>query len=199
MGGMNIDLLFTEDGAAGLVASANFPRRVAGALFDRATGAIELEFVEADPLALNIPVADDLREALAASFHPFIGAVKGGKIAQAYQIPLAVLGDDYHAQTARRVQAAATPLVAFARFMERCVAGQPVHRADLGDEDASGCVLGDASPVALQFAPHLAQQHALEIAPRGPSAPGPRGPGMGLGGGGGGTGGGYFIPPTDGE
>ena len=66
-----------------------------------------------------------------------------------------------------------------------------------------GCILGDASPSALQFAPHLARRVAMEASPQ--AAPsGPSGPGLGGGGGGGRAGQirtGGTIPPSqnDGE
>lgn len=191
---MNIDLLFTEAGAGGLVAGENFSRKVAGALFDPAASTIELEFVDAmEPLALNIPIGQELFEPLNAVYFPFVGAVKSGHIAQAYQVPLAIVGDAFHAQMAAHHRPHPMPIRGFAEFMAACTSGQPVHRDDLSDDSTIGCVLGDASPAALEFAPHLAQQRALEAAPRGPQAPGPSAPGMGLGGGGGGT----YIPPAD--
>ncbi|HBH26117.1 MAG TPA: hypothetical protein DDX54_01780 [Rhodospirillaceae bacterium] len=192
---MNIDLLITAQGLAGLVAGANLPRKVVGMLFEPATGTLSLEMMDAGALPLNIPVDEELRPALAGNYFPFVGAVKGGHIAQGYQAPLAVIGDAFHAQMAAAARPAAQPLTAFAAFMAGCVAGQPVHREDLADEDTRGCVLGAAAPATLQFAPHLAQQRALEAAPRGPI---PHAPGLGLGGSGGG-GGGYFVPPTDGS
>jgi hypothetical protein len=59
----------------------------------------------------------------------------------------------------------------------------------LGDEDGMGCILGDASPSSLEFAPHLARRHALEAKPN--IAP-VNAPGMGLGGSSSGGGGGGY-------
>jgi hypothetical protein len=47
------------------------------------------------------------------------------------------------------------------------------------------CVLGEASPTALKFAPHLARRHAMEASPR--LAPSHSPPTLGLGGRGGNT------------
>ncbi len=94
------------------------------------------------------------------------------------------LDDPYRGEAFKNVKQPANPLVAFDYFVKSCTSGQPVHREDLSD-DSAGCVLGDAVPSALQFAPHLARRHAIEAAPKmAPNAPGPSTPGLGSGGGG---------------
>ncbi len=198
---MNIDLLFTSEGESGLIASENLFKKAAGIVFDPDTGNLTIEYVDMDFIELNIPVESEFNATLDATSAIHIGAVKDGAIGQAYQVPFMLLNDPYrtNALAAGVESQIRNPLAAFDYFVKQAVFGQPVHREDLGDEDAMGCILGDASPSSLQFAPHLARRHQMEIAPsaapRGPA--GPSGPG-GVGGGGGGVstkGTGSTIPP----
>lgn len=192
---MNIDLLITNTGEAGLIASDNFIKKITGAVLDTATGVMVLEYVDSDYLDLNIPVEADFFETLESNQQIHVGAIKNANISQAYQIPLMFLDDPYRGQQLGKARQSAQPLLAFGAFLKRCVNGQPVHRSDLGDESAMGCILGDASPASLQFAPHLARRAALEAGPRTPAprGPGPSGPGLGSGGGG------NSYPPRDGR
>lgn len=185
---MNIDLLFTNEYEAGLISDANLVKKAAGVLLDTQSGLMTLEYVDMDFDELNIPVDDDFIHMLGQNTHLHIGAVKNGNIAQAYQIPLMMLNDPYRGQKLGRPQTGDNPLWAFEVFIRNTINGQPVHRDNLGDEDTVGCVLGDAMPSALQFAPHLAQQRSLEAAPKAQptfTPSGPAGPGLGSGGGGG--------------
>lgn len=183
---MNIDLLFTAQGEAGLISSENFIQKIAGAVFDTQTGTITLEFVDMDFLELNIPVEKEFNATLDMCPQIHIGAIKEGNIAQAYQVPFMFLDDPYRGDAYKNITQPKNPLEAFNYFVKSTVFGQPVHRGDLGDESAMGCILGDAVPSALQFAPHLTRRHQMEVAPKaapqGPS--GPSGPGLGSGGGG---------------
>lgn len=181
---MDIDLLFTEQGEAGLISNENLVKKAAGIVFDMQTGVLTLEFVDMDYLDFNIAVDQEFHAILDRCAQIHIGAIKNGHIAQAYQIPFMFLDDPYRGEALKNVRQSPNPLVAFDRFVKQCIRGQPVHREDLGDEDKMGCILGDASPAALQFAPHLARRHALEAAPK--LAPG-NVPGLGLGSSGGGT------------
>ncbi|MCC6598805.1 MAG: hypothetical protein IT559_08450 [Alphaproteobacteria bacterium] len=184
---MNIDLLFTAKGEAGLLSSENFVKKAAGAVFDPQSGSVTVEFTDMDYMELNIPVDSAFFEVLDSAPRIHIGAIKDGHIAQAYQIPLLFLDDPYRSEMRTQEIRGDNPLVAFDHFVRKCINGQPVHREDLGDEEAMGCILGDAVPSSLQFAPHLARRHAMEASPkavpRGPAGPG--GPGLGSGGGGG--------------
>ncbi len=183
---MNIDLLFTAGGEAGLISSENLVQKVAGVVFDTTSGLMTLEYVDMDFLELNIPVEAEFNATLDMSPQIHIGAVKDGNIAQAYQVPFMFLDDPYRGEAFKSVVQPAQPLEAFGYFVKSTVFGQPVHREDLGDESAMGCILGDAVPSALQFAPHLARRHQMEVAPKAaPSGPGPSAPGLGGGGGGG--------------
>lgn len=181
---MDIDLLFTAEGEAGLICKENPVQKAAGLVFDKESGVLTLEFVDMDYLDLNIPVGDEFREALDYCAQIHIGAIKNGHIAQAYQIPFMFLDDPYRAEALAGAHPPESPLMAFDLFVKRCVTGQPVNRDDLGNEDTMGCVLGEASPQSLEFAPHLARRHAMEVAPK--LAPGMNVPGLGLGSSGGG-------------
>ncbi len=179
---MNIDLLFTENGEAGLIASENLIKKASGIVLDTKNGMLTLEYVDSDYEELNIPVEPEFFGMLEYCGRIHIGAIKNGNIAQAYQIPFMFLDDPYRGQDIAHVVEAKNPLHAFGLFVKKVIAGQPVHRSDLGDENAMGCVLGDASPASLQFAPHLQRRVALEAGPRavpthglrygGPAAPG---------------------------
>ena len=183
---MNIDLLFTAQGEAGLISNENAVKKISGAILDTQFGTLSLEYVDMDFLELNIPVESEYFATMDMCAQLHIGAVKDGNIAQAYQVPLMLQDDPYRSELMRNRPVPGNALEAFGYFVKSAVFGQPVHREDLGDEDAMGCLLGDASPSSLQFAPHLARRHAMETAPK--AAPGMNAPGMGLGGAAGGSG-----------
>ncbi len=187
---MDIDLLLTKDNMAGLVCSENLPKKAIGVMFDTDTGLMNIEYADMDQLEFNIPIDQELWQFL--EFNPVlhIGSVKGGEIAQAYQIPLMFLNDPYRGEKLGMAQQIPQPLAAFNHFVTNCIKGQPAHRDDLDNDAAAGCILGDASPASLQFAPHLQREHALEVRPAAaPSAPGMSAPGMG---GSTSSGGGYY-------
>lgn len=185
---MNIDLLFTQDGEAGLLASQNFFKKLACVVLDFETSTLTLEYKDMDYLELNIPVEQDYFAVLDASPLIHIGAVMKGDISQAYQVPLMIMDDPYRLEMFKDVGQGESSLQAFGYFVKSCMFGQPVHRDDLGDENTQGCILGDAMPSSLQFAPHLARQIALEAGLRAAPRAAPRGPsGPGMGGGGGGS------------
>lgn len=184
---MNIDLLLTEQGEAGLIFSKNTPQKIAGILFDTQNGLLSLEFVDMDFLDLNIPVDEYYNQYLDINPTLHIGSIKDGQIGQAYQVPL-MFSDDPYRNEIQKAEQPANPLMAFNYFVKKCIAGQPVHRDDLSDDAATGCILGDASPSSLEFAPHLARRHALEAKPN--IAP-VNAPSMGLGGSSSSGGGGY--------
>jgi hypothetical protein len=185
---MDIDLLLTEHGEAGLLCNENLVKKAVGVVLDTETGLFTLEFNDMDFIEFNIPVDPEYLSWLDRLQQLHIGAVKEGNISQAYQIPLMFMDDPYRTEAYGRVKQPKNPLMAFEYFVKACKTGQPVHREDLGDDESAGCVLGDATPGALAFAPHLARRHGIERTPKAaPSGPGPSVPGMGLGGSGGGT------------
>ena len=175
---MDIDLLFTSNGEAGLICNTNLVQKAIGVVFDTQSGLMTFEFKDMDYMDTNIPVEKEYHEVLdyAAVIH--IGAVKDGHIAQAYQVPLMFQDDPYRMESMMKPHESAKPLQDFEYFIKNCTVGQPVHREDLGNEDSMHCVLGDAVPASLEFAPHLARRHTLEAKPH--MAPG-NVPGLGLG------------------
>ncbi|MGH1403905.1 MAG: hypothetical protein ACRBDL_06645 [Alphaproteobacteria bacterium] len=187
---MNIDLLVTPDGEAGLLCSENLFKKAVGAILDAQSGMLSFEFADMDHMDLNIPIEEEFFSVLDASALVHIGSVIDRKIAQAYQIPLMFLDDPYRADAFKNVETPKKPLAAFEYFVKRCVLGQPVHRDDAGDEDSSGCILGETMPSSLEFAPHLARRHTMEVAPN--AAPQMNAPGMGMGGSSSSGGGGYY-------
>ncbi len=194
---MNIDLLITQDGDIGLVCDAAFESAVAGAMFDAETRQLTLEHANLDTFDLNIPIEDDIADALIWTHILQVGVIAHDQVQDNQQVPLMLLNDPHGMEQGRPPMRPAKSVMAFERFLKACVAGQPVHRDDLGDEDIAGSVVGGLNRAVLQFAPHLARQRTLEAShdlnmsgPSGPSAPG-----MGLGGGGGG-GGARSAPPA---
>src|SRR5688572_1371229 len=149
---MDIDLLFTEQGEAGLIANGNFIKKAIGVVLDTKSGLLTLEYADSDYMEFNIPVESDFFNILDNCAQIHVGAIKNGNIAQAYQVPLMFLDDPYRGEMLRNIRQPANPLEAFNYFVKKCTAGQPVHRDDLGDEKSMGCILGEASPTALQFA-----------------------------------------------
>ena len=180
---MNIDLLFTEMGEAGLICDENPVKKALGITFDTKSGTMTAEYADMDFQELNIPVESEYFEALDRNQQIHVGAVKEGKISQAYQIPFMFLDDPYRGENIKKMKEIQNPLQTFEAFVKSCVVGQPVHRDDLGDEDTMGCVLGDSSPSSLQFAPHLERRVQMEAGPK--AMPqlnlGPSAPGLGLG------------------
>ncbi len=177
---MDIDLLFTKQGEAGLICSQNLAKKAIGVTFDNLTGLFIIEFADMDQLECNIPADQGFWHALEYNQQIHLGSIKNKNIAQANQIPLLFLDDPYRGEKLGRSKPHPQPLAAFSHFIARCAEGQPIHRDDLDNDEASNCILGDASPASLQFAPHLARQHALEVRPSAaPSAPGFSAPGLG--------------------
>lgn len=180
---MDIDLLFTRSGEPGLISNDNLVKKAAGVVFTMSTGLLTIEFVDMDYIDLNIPVEKEFHERLDYSFFIHVGSFKGGHIAQAYQVPFMIQDDPYRTEMIQPPPKPENPLLAFERFVKACTAGQPVHREDLGNEDSMGCILGDAVPASLQFAPHLARRRNFEAAPKVAPSHGPSTPGLGGSGG----------------
>ena len=190
---MDIDLLLTEKGQAGLVADKAFESAIVGVLFDAETHSLTLELKE-ESLELNIPVDSEFAPALLYSTAVQIGVLDRGIVQDSWQVPLLLINDpEARAPGRERPMRPSNSVMAFERFLQGAAAGQPVHRDDLGDESSADSVMSGLNTAILKFAPHLARQRALEaapkMAPQGPS--GPSGPG-GMGGGGGG---GARMPP----
>lgn len=192
---MNIDLLVSNSGDVGFVASEIPAKKLAGVILEKATGLVTYEFQDMDIMELNIAVDEEFYHSMEHTSFVHIGSYMNDHIAQAYQVPLMFQDDPYRGEYLAKRPPPSTPLLAFEHFIKNCIAGQPAHRDNLGDESTSGCILGDAIPSSLEFAPHLARRHSLEAAPSGPSAApaaGPSTPGLGSSGGGSSSGTGFI-------
>lgn len=182
---MNIDLLLTRNGEAGIVSDKAFKEPVAGVMFDAQSGLLSLEFAEAEALDLNIPVAENTGAILMRILDIHVGVIVGDMISDSRQVPLVLLNDPFGGSNAGRFPVKPrNSVLAFESFMKRCTDAQPVHRSDLGDETRASSVLGSTNAAIVQFAPHLARQKSLEATPN--LAHTPQAPGLNMGGGGGG-------------
>ena len=190
---MNIDLFLTSKSENGLILNERFDDPVTGVILDAETNLMTLEFARTgDTFHLNIPIEEDYKDQLLFSSRIQIGVLQDQKINDYAEVPLLYLNDPYGSafgdmsHTGRPSQS----LLQFEQFMKRCTFAQAIHRDDLGDEGSVGSVLKGVNPKALEYAPHLARQHALEHGARVQhdiqfgAAPGmaPKGPG-GMGGG----------------
>jgi hypothetical protein len=195
---MNIDLLVSNSGDIGFVASEIPAKKLAGVILEKSTGLVTYEFQDMEIMELNIAVDEEFYHSMNHTSFVHIGSYMNDHIAQAYQVPLMFQDDPYRGEFLAARPPPASPLLAFEHFIKNCIAGQPVHRANLGDESNAGCILGEAVPSSLEFAPHLARRHALEATPSGPSAAPAVGPST-PGGPGGMGGGGSYGSGSDGD
>lgn len=188
---MNIDLLETKSGEAGLVSDKSFDSPVVGVMYDVVTQALSLEFSDMNALELNIPVDGELSMPLLHIQSIQVGTIKGGQVHDNRQVPLMLLNDSEEYRGYEMVAKPQRSVTAFEYFMKNCTAGQPVHREDLGNELSADGVVAGLNRAVLQFAPHLARQKVLEASPKAaPAAPGPT-----MGGPGGSGGGSMPSPP----
>lgn len=177
---MNIDLLETRSGEAGLVSDKNFDSPVIGVMYDVASQAMSLEFADMNALELNIPVDGELAAPLHHMRSIQVGIIKDGQVQDNRQVPLMLLNDSEEYRGYETTVKPQKSVTAFEYFMRNCNMGQPVHREDLGNELSADGVTAGLNRAVLQFAPHLARQKVLEAAPKAaPAAPGPKigGPG----------------------
>lgn len=184
---MNIDLLLTQKGEAGLLCDSMFPNPVAAIMLDAELHQLSLEFSDMDSMELNIPVEESFLHSLLYAEFIQVGAVVEGTISASHQVPIVFLNDPYGNGTPRIPPKTKNSVLEFENFMKRAITGQPAHREDLGDEATAESVISGLNTAVLQFAPQLARQRTMEAAPKAaPKAPAPSGPGgMGAGGGGG--------------
>ncbi|HEY0900583.1 MAG TPA: hypothetical protein VGD95_00535 [Micavibrio sp.] len=178
---MNIDLLLTNKGEAGLVCDQAAGCAVAGIMFDSDTGLMTIEYTDLDPLELNIPVDDSYIETLYYATAMQVGTIINGEIRESRQVPILLLNDPAANNDRARFAKPRASVLAFEHFLKNAVIGQPIHRDDLSDDSGSS-VMGGMSAAVMKFAPNLVRQRTMEIAPT--LAPkGPNAPGLGLGGG----------------
>lgn len=197
---LNIDLFLTKHGEGGLLCDRPFPHAPVGTILDAQTRELTLEFYgDVDTMHLNIPIEAEYLDMMLFSHRLYVGLLDEGKIAETVQVPMAYLHDPYGSdfRDETPLSRPRRSLIGFEQFMRRCVAAQPIHRDDLGDEGSAGSVLRGMDRNALQYVPQLVRQRMLEAAPKmgpsgmdaalsygAPGAEGPKGPG-GMGGGGG--------------
>lgn len=160
---MNIDLLVTKKGEAGLLCSRNLISKAQAVVLDSGNGILSIEFAQMDSMDMNIPIEEEYFDLFDNTPFLHIGSVKDGKIGQAYQVPLMILNDPYRMHLLQSSRPPEKPLLAFQYFVKDCTLGQPIHRDDMGDETTNGCILGDTLPSSLEFAPQLAKRHGFEI------------------------------------
>lgn len=160
---MNIDLLISRNNEAGLLCSENLISKAVGAILDTENGQLSFEFEQMEPMELNIPIEAEFYDLIESSPLIHVGSVKNGEIGQAYQIPLYILNDPYRTQMLEQAEKPKVPLQAFYYFVKNCFLGQPAHRDDMGNEDTSGCILGDTTPSSLEFAKELTKRHGMEL------------------------------------
>jgi len=180
---MNIDLLLTQRGESGFLCDEGFFNPVAGVMFDAESCQITLEFADMDSMDLNIPVDHDFVERLLYARSMQLGAIVDGQITSSRQIPIVLINDPHGGPLAMPARGS-NSVIGFERFLKACVAGQPVHRENLGDEATADSVMGGINTSVLQYAPQLARQRAMEAAPKvsldlGPQMSGPGGMGGG--------------------
>lgn len=178
---VNIDLLLTQKGEPGLVADKVFAHPLAGVMYDTTSYILTLEFADMDALELNIPVEIDYSVYLTHSTSIHVATLAKGRVEHAAQVPLILLNDPFGGgQAGHLAQRGMQSVVAFEQFLKAAIIGQPVHRADLGNEELANSVMGGMNAALLELAPQLARQKSLEMTPQAA----PRAPGLGLGGGG---------------
>lgn len=195
---MDIDLFTSGHGECGLLCDAAMPDLPAGMIFDAETMELTVEFLEFDPLHLNIPIESTLADGILMAKHCYVAYLVDGQIQDTVMTPLLFLNDPYGGefQNTGGLSQTARSLVMFQEFMKRCNFAQAAHRDDLDNEGSSSSILRGQDPKALQLAPQLVRQQQMELGPQGPSGPsgpvqtisapgmgGPKMPGMGGGGG----------------
>ncbi len=181
---MDIDLFLSKSGQCGLMCQGSFKEPPAGILFDAQTMEITAEFINQDPLHLNINVDDAMKSSLLDSKHIYLGVIFDGVMNETLDMPLFILNNPYSdghntldksAQTTRNVRG-------FDSFIKNSKFAQAIHREDLENEATSQSVLHDQNLQALAYSPLLQRQMKLEAAPQVVAAPMAL-PSAGLGGG----------------
>ena len=192
---MNIDLLFTRQGQAGLLCDGVFPTPVAAIMLDANAYQLSIEFSDMDSMDLNIPVEEDFVHSLLYAEFLQVGAIVEGTIASSRQVPIVFINEPNGSGQPTMPAKVKNSVTEFETFMKRTITGQPLHRDDLGDENTAESVVSGLNTAVLQFAPQLARQKTMEAAPK--AAPtldhAPKGPGPG--GMGGNAGSGRMVRP----
>lgn len=167
---MDIDLFTSGHGECGLLCNTELPDLPAGVIFDAETMELTVEFIDFDPLHLNIPVEESLMGGILMAKHIYVAYLVNGHIQDTVMCPLLFLNDPYGGefQNSGGLKTTARSLVMFQEFMKRCNFAQAAHRDRLENESASGSILQGKNPKTLEFAPQLIRQQQLEMGVRGP-------------------------------
>lgn len=170
---MNIDLFTSASNECGLLCTAELEDLPAGVIFDAETMELTIEFLEFDPLHLNIPIEESLANGILMAKHIYISYLVDGHISDTVMTPLMYLNDPYGGefQQTGGLSQTTRSLMMFQEFMKRSNFAQAAHRDDLDNEGGIGSILQGRNPKALEFAPQLVRQQQLEIGPKGPSGP----------------------------
>jgi hypothetical protein len=177
---MELDLLINKTGEYGIVTTHQFEAKPSAAFFDHDTLRLSLEFSETmDSVPLNVTVALDHAEALILRNQIYFVVYEGDFIVMAETIPLIHTGATAGSSTSGQ----AYGTISQAEYwLKTAIQGQPIHRDNLGHENASGGVMRGVSPKVLRLAPQLQRQLAQERANAPKPAPALTVPTMGMGG-----------------
>lgn len=177
MEAINIDLLLTENGDIGLILDRSLADYITGVMYDATSYEFMLESAESVPLTLNIPVEVDYNAYVAENAVVHIAVLASGRVEDAQRVPLVVFDQSgiRQGEDDEDFSPAEQSVRAFENFLQAVVVGQPIHRADLDDDESSHFVVQGMNPFLVQFAPQLMRQRLLETAPLPPHAP----PGLG--------------------
>lgn len=190
---MNIDLLLTDKGEAGLVCDEPCSDPVVAVLLDLYEHRMFIEMEDHISMPLNINVDREYVEDLRFASMIETGVLFDGNITESLQVPLITLDEDSPYPSLENLPFRTNSVMHFESFIKNSVKGQPIHREDLGNEASLGSLMNATQLIAPQFAPKLEHQRQLEASPRTPApghAPQFAGPGGGAGGGG------KYSPPS---
>lgn len=185
---MQIDLLATRNGEAGILANAAYSSDVSGVIFDVAERSLTLEYgASMDSMKLNCPVGEDFVAMLVASEYIHVCAIEKGRMTVAKQVPLVKVSMDEDDVVTGSSGGMGMGVIGLQAWLKKVMSAQPAHRDNLADTSSNGGIMfrEGLSPATLQAAPHLAkalvqeqalaQKAQLQNAPR--AAPPSLGPG----------------------
>jgi hypothetical protein len=169
---MNIDLFQSKSDKCGLISHGMFTEPPAGALFDAQIMEMTLEFVNSDPVHMNINVDFAMRDVLLESNSIYFGVISNGTITESLTTPLMILNDPFEAdttvhnldkslQTKPQTQTMRSVL-GFDGFMKESRFAQAIHRDDLENEAEIKSVMQGQNLQSLTYAAPLERSKKLE-------------------------------------
>lgn len=176
---MNVDIIFTKSGEAGLVADMATPRDINAVSYDFSTCQATLVLAGGEHFQLNILLDEMLNEPLTRLSEIHFGVVVKDEIISVTQVPFVITNHPF-IEIEKYVFTPRNSPTLFEMFLRRCFHGQPVHRESFGDDNVRG-ILGGLSPSLLKLAPNLSYRRDRELALQqpAPSAAPTMAPGMG--------------------